>query len=175
MRHLLAAAGSMGAAVAACMLLAAPASATGQFSRSQFDVVFPGQKPATTYYAQNTATQKNGLISGKSMVSWQIIDDQAVDLSKRFTSFKVTTTLEERLSKTSEDHVVTTKTCDLTRLVNDNYTWFLDEPVNNCAAPSALYDGEVWWSADSTVVYDIEGDGKAAITQNLQGSPLVHG
>ncbi|MER5402678.1 hypothetical protein [Streptomyces sp. NPDC002599] len=175
MRHLLTAVGSMGAAGAACMLLAAPASATDQFSRSQFDVVFPGQKPATTYYVQNTASQKNGLISGKSMSSWQIVDDQAIDLSQRFTSFKITARLEERLTKTSEDHVVTTKTCDLTRLVNDNYTWFLDEPVNNCLAPSTTYDGEVWWSADSTVVYDIEGDGKAAITKDLQGSPLVHG
>ncbi|MFD4540895.1 hypothetical protein [Streptomyces bauhiniae] len=175
MRHLLTSVGSIGAAVASCVLLAAPASATDQFSRSQFDVAFPGQKPATTYYVQNTARLKDGLISGKSTASWQILDDQAIDLSKRFTRFKITRRREERLTKTSEDHVVTAKTCDLTRLVNDNYTWFLDEPLNNCATTSTVYDAEAWWSADSTVVYDIEGDGKAAVTKDLQGSPLVHG
>jgi hypothetical protein len=175
MRHLLTPVGSIGAAVASCMLLEAPASATDQFSRSQFDVVSSGQKLVTTSYVQNTVRLKDGLISGKVTASRQIRDGQAIDLSKRFTSFEITTRLEERLTKTSEDHVVTTRTCDLPRLVNDNHTWFLDEPVNNCPAPSTVYDGEVEWSADSTVVHDIEGDGKAAIAKDPQSSPLVHG
>ncbi|WP_393083487.1 hypothetical protein [Streptomyces sp. LN704] len=49
------------------------------------------------------------------------------------------------------------------------------EPANTCTAPSALYDGELWWSTDSTIVYGIEGDGKDAITQETLGSPLIHG
>ncbi|MDF3300082.1 hypothetical protein [Streptomyces tropicalis] len=123
----------------------------------------------------NSTAVKGGAISAKSMTYWQILDDQVIDTSKRFTSFKITTRLEERLTKTSEDHVVTSKTCDLTNLVNDNYTWLQDEPANNCVAPSSTYDGEVWWSSDSTVVYDVEGDGRGPITQQLMGSPLVHG
>ncbi|MGP4085761.1 hypothetical protein [Streptomyces sp. KR55] len=103
-------------------------------------------------------------------MSWQIINNQAVDNSKRFTSFKITTRIEERLTKISEDHVVTSKTCDWTKLVNDNYSWFLVEP-NTCVAPSTVYGGELWWSTDTTIVYD----GKGAITQELLGSPLIHG
>ncbi|MFI1762517.1 hypothetical protein ACH41H_10790 [Streptomyces sp. NPDC020800] len=173
MRSALTAAGLSSAAVALGVLLAGPAAAAA--TTSQFDVVFPGQKPQTQYYVENSTASKDGNIAAKSVMSWQILDDQVIDNSKRFTSFKITTRLEERLTKTTEDHVVTSKTCDLTKLVNDNYTWFLNEPVNTCAAPSAVYDGEVFWSADSTVVYDIEGDGHGPITKELTGSPLVHG
>ncbi|MET7476694.1 hypothetical protein ABZT17_20285 [Streptomyces sp. NPDC005648] len=174
-RKALVPAGLGAAALAATVLLAAPALAATTTGHSQFDVYFPGQKPATSYYVDNIATQKDGTIAGRSRLSWQILDDQAIDLSKRFTSFKITSRIEERLTKDGTDNVYSSKTCDLTKLVNDNYTWFQDEPVNNCAAPSALYDGEVFWSSDSTIVYDIEGDGKGAITQELQGSPLIHG
>jgi hypothetical protein len=156
----------------AAALAAAPAAAGT--ANSQFDVVFPGDKPQTTYYVENTATL-SGSLTGKSVMSWQIIDDQVIDNSKRFTSFKITTRIEERLTKTGEDHVYTSRTCDLTKLVNDNYSWFQVEPANTCVAPSAVYDGELWWSTDATIVYDIEGDGKGAITQELLGSPLIHG
>ncbi|GAA3822904.1 hypothetical protein GCM10022403_065470 [Streptomyces coacervatus] len=160
------------AALALVALAAAPAAAAT--ADAQFEVVFPGNKPQTLYSVQNTATL-SGNMTGKSVVNWQILDDQVVDNSKRFTSFKITTRIEERLTKTAEDHVVTSKTCDLTKLVNDNYTWFQVEPVNTCVAPPTVYDGELWWSTDSTIVYDIEGDGRGAATKDLQGAPLVHG
>ena len=160
------------AALALVALAAAPASAGT--TDSQFEVVFPGSKPQTLYSVQNTAAL-SGSMTGKSVVSWQILEDQVVDNSKRFTSFKITTRIEERLTKTSEDHVYTSKTCDWTKIVNDNYSWFQIEPGNTCVAPSAVYDGELWWSTDATIVYDIEGDGKGAFTKELQGSPLVHG
>ncbi|MEU7059795.1 hypothetical protein [Streptomyces sp. NPDC046197] len=176
MRKLLHTTVAGGAAAAALVALAAaPASAAS--SDSQFDVTFPDKRPQTQYYVQNSASlnSQTGKVTGKSVMSWQILDDQVIDNSKRYTSFKITTRIEERLTKTSEDHVVTTKTCDLTKLVNDNYTWFQQEDVNTCVAPSTLYDGEVWWSTDSTVVYDIEGDGKGPVTKELTGSPLLHG
>ncbi|GAA4294750.1 hypothetical protein GCM10023086_07290 [Streptomyces venetus] len=173
MRKLLSTTVAGGAAALALVALAAAPASAGT-ADSQFDVVFPGQKPQTTYYVQNTGTV-SGSMTGKSVMSWQIIDDQVVDNSKRFTSFKITTRIEERLTKTSEDHVVTSKTCDLTKLVNDNYSWFQVEPANTCVAPSTVYDGEVYWSADATIVYDIEGDGKGAITKETLGSPLIHG
>ncbi|MFF8946126.1 hypothetical protein ACF1A5_28450 [Streptomyces sp. NPDC014864] len=160
------------AAVALVALAAAPASAAT--ADSQFDVIFPGKKPQTTYYVQNTAGN-SGSMTGKSVMHWQIVDDQVVDNSKRFTSFKITTRIEERLTKSSEDHVVTSRTCDWTKLVNDNYSWNLLEDANTCAAPPTVYDGEVWWSTDSTIVYDIEGDGRGPITKELTGSPLIHG
>jgi hypothetical protein len=173
MRKLLSTAAAGGAAALALVALAAAPASAGT-ADSQFDVVFPGNKPQTTYYVENTGTE-SGSMTGKSVMSWGIIDDQVVDNSKRFTSFKITTRIEERLTKTSGDHVVTSKTCDLTKLVNDNYSWFQVEPANTCVAPSAVYDGGLWWSADATIVYDIEGDGKGAVTQEVLGSPLIHG
>ncbi|MFJ7073181.1 hypothetical protein [Streptomyces sp. NPDC098781] len=160
------------AALALLALTAAPASAAS--ATSSFELTFPGNKPHSLYNVENTATH-SGQMTGKSVVWWQIMVDQVEDNSKRFTSFKITTRIEERLTKTTEDHVVTSKTCDLTKLVNDNYSWFAIEPANTCVAPSTTYDGELWWSTDSTIVYDIEGDGKGAFTKELQGSPLVHG
>jgi hypothetical protein len=173
MRKLLSTAVAGGATALALVALAAAPASAGT-TDSQFDVIFPGAKPQTTYYVQNTATL-SGSMTGKSVMSWQILDDQVIDNSKRFTSFKITTRIEERLTKTTEDHVVTSKTCDLTKLVNDNYSWFQVEPANTCVAPSTVYDGELWWSTDSTIVYDIEGDDKGAITKELVGSPLIHG
>ncbi|CAM5409745.1 hypothetical protein [Streptomyces purpurascens] len=173
MRKLLSTTVAGGAAALALVALAAAPAAAGT-ADSQFDVVFPGQKPQTTYYVENTGNVSGG-VTGKSVVSWGIIDDQVVDNSKRFTSFKITTRIEERLTKTSGDHVVTSKTCDLTKLVNDNYSWFAVDPANTCVAPSAVYDGGLWWSTDATIVYDIEGDGKGAVTQETLGSPLIHG
>ncbi|MEV5877545.1 hypothetical protein AB0L75_25650 [Streptomyces sp. NPDC052101] len=175
MRRFITSLGLGASAAGVCMLLAAPASAAGLTSSSTFDVTYPDKRPAQSYYVYNTAELKNGMVTGKSLLSWQILDDVVVDSSKRFTSFKITSRIEERLTKTGEDHVVTSKTCDMTKLVNDNATWFRDEPVNNCVPESSLYDGEVFWSTDSTIVYDIEGDGKGPITQQLTGSPLIHG
>ncbi|GCB48603.1 hypothetical protein [Streptomyces sp. NL15-2K] len=172
MRKILTATGLVSSAAALGLLLASPAAAaTG---KSQFDVVLPGQKPQTTYYVENVGAL-SGTMTGKSAVYWQIVGDQVIDGSKRFTSFKITTRIEERLTKTTEDHVVTKKTCDLTEMVNDHYSWSADDPANTCVAPPTIYDGELWWSSDSTIVYDIEGDGKGLITQELQGSPLIHG
>jgi hypothetical protein len=157
------------------MLLATPASAASLSSHSEFDVVFPGNQPQTTYSIENTATLSGGKITAKSLVNWQIVHDQIQDTAKRFTSFKITTRLETRLGKDLADVVNTSKTCDLTTLVNDNYSWPVVDAANTCTAPSWTYDGDVWWSSDSTIVYDIEGDGQGAITKQLLGSPLIHG
>ncbi|MFE5818181.1 hypothetical protein ACFQ6S_32815 [Streptomyces sp. NPDC056479] len=173
MRKLLTTAGLAASALATGVLLATPAAAAS--ADSDFEVYFPGNKPETLYNVTNTADAASGKITAKSVVSWQILVDQVVDNSKRFTSFKITTRLESRPGKDSADVVETSRTCDLTKIVNDEYSWFLIEPVNTCVAPSMTYDGEVWWSSDSTIVYDIEGDGKGAVTKQLQGSPLVHG
>ncbi|MGI5377996.1 hypothetical protein ACQEV2_27855 [Streptomyces sp. CA-251387] len=173
MRKLLTTAGLAASALATGVLLASPAAAAS--ADSSFEVYFPGNKPESLYHVTNTATAAGGKITAKSVVSWQILVDQVIDNSKRFTSFKITTRLESRPGKDSADVVETAKTCDLTKLVNDEYTWFEITPANTCTAPSMTYDGEVWWSSDSTVVYDIEADGKGAVTKELQGSPLVHG
>ncbi|MFF4487478.1 hypothetical protein ACFY0F_13450 [Streptomyces sp. NPDC001544] len=173
MRKLVTVLGLGASTTGVCMLLAAPAFAAGLTSSSSFDVIYPDTRPAQTYFVDNTVELKNGMVTGKSSLSWQILDLVAVDTPKRFTSFKITTRIEERLTKTTEDHVVTTKTCDLTKPLNDARS--SGEPANNCVPASSVYDGEVFWSTDSTVVYDIEGDGKGPITQELTGSPLLHG
>ncbi|MET7379888.1 hypothetical protein ABZT08_13890 [Streptomyces sp. NPDC005526] len=164
---------------AVCLAAAGTLALTGQASAAtntgDFTITFPDKRPATAYYVANEAKLASGNITAESHVSWQILDDQVVDLSKRFTSFKINTRLESRPGKDNPDAVEATKTCDLTKLVNDHYTWFLDEPASTCTVPSTLYDGDLWWSSDSTVVYDIEGDGKGPITKQLLGSPLSHG
>lgn len=175
MRKLLTAAGLASSAVALGVLMASPAAAWS--ATSQFDVTFPGAKPKTTYIVDNNgaANLDQGDFQAKSVVYWKLAVDQIGDHSTRFTSFKITNRLESRPGKDSADVVEASKTCDLTRLVNANYSWFAIEAANTCAAPSTTYDGEVWWSSDSTVVYDIAGDSKGATTVQLLGSPLVHG
>ncbi|MBT2421912.1 hypothetical protein J7F01_14905 [Streptomyces sp. ISL-22] len=173
MRKFLTVSGVASTAVAVGLLLATPAAAAK--ASSEFDVVFPGNKPHTAYYVDNTVDLNGANVMGKAMLHWGILVDQVVDNSKRFTSFKITTKLEQRLTRFGADRVVSSRTCDLTRLVNDHYDWFVDEPVNNCVASPTPYDRELWWSSDSTIVYDIEGDTKGPITQELQGTPLVHG
>ena len=175
MRKLLTAAGLTTSAVALGVLCAGPAAAWT--ASSQFDVVFPGQKPQTTYFVDNTGANvtSSGNMTGKSVVYWQLGVNQVIDGSKRFTSFKITTRVEARLGKDGDDEVITKKTCDMTEVINDHYQYFYDSPENTCVAPPTTYDGELWWSSDATVVYDIEGDGKGAITQELAGTTLIHG
>ncbi|WP_329338453.1 hypothetical protein OG866_26650 [Streptomyces sp. NBC_00663] len=172
-RKPLAVLGLAASALAVGILTASPAAAAA--ATSDFDVIFPDQRPQTWFHVENAASVVGGNITVNSKIWWQIVDDQVVDNSTRFNSLKITNRLESRPGKDSADVIEATRTCDVTKLANDNYTWFLDEPVNNCAAPSTVYDGEVWWSSDSTVVYDIAGDGKGSFTVELLGSPLVHG
>lgn len=180
MRKTLAAAALAASVLAGGIVFAAPASAVGSCSDSfkdQFDVINPGDKPDQTYYIENCADVTNGKVTGHSATSWQMLDLQAIDLGKRFTSFKVTTRLEARSGPTAPDvdKVITSKTCDLTELVNKHYEYgATDRGASTCAAPAATYDKNLWWSTDSTVVYDIEGDGKGPITRQLTGSPLLH-
>ncbi|WP_406454374.1 hypothetical protein OH768_16615 [Streptomyces sp. NBC_01622] len=42
----------------------------------------------------------------------------------------ITARLESRPGKDNADVVETSKTCDLTQLVNDHCTWLLNEPVH---------------------------------------------
>ncbi|MFG2134947.1 hypothetical protein ACGFNV_45405 [Streptomyces sp. NPDC048751] len=166
-RKTMIAVGLASSALALGMWLASPAAATT--GKSEFTVVYPDQKPRTTFWVENVGAW-SGNMTGKSVVYWQVIDDQVP-----FTSFKITTRIEERLTRTSEDHVVTSKTCDLTEIVNDHAAWWRDDTANICVAPPVTYDGELYWSSDATVVYDLVGDGKGPITQELDGSPLIHG
>ncbi|MFI1723408.1 hypothetical protein [Streptomyces sp. NPDC020489] len=175
MRKLLTAAGLASSAVAVGVLMASPAAAWS--ATSQFDVTFPGARPKTTYIVDNNgaANLDQGDFQAKSVVYWKLAVDQIGDHSTRFASFKITTRAEARLGPSEADEVITKKTCDLTAMVNDNPFWAYDTAANTCAAPSRVYDGELWWSADATIVYDIVGDDKGAITQELQGTALVHG
>ncbi|MFF4485273.1 hypothetical protein ACFY0F_02060 [Streptomyces sp. NPDC001544] len=111
----------------------------------------------------------------ESTMWWSVLDSVVKDDSTRFTSFKITTRLEYRTDKAAADNVVTSKTCDWTKIVNDNLEWHTDAPANTCATSNQTYLKELYWSADCTVVYDITGDGKGAITKKLNGSPLGHG
>ncbi|GHD27728.1 hypothetical protein GCM10010313_67700 [Streptomyces violarus] len=167
MRKTLTAVGLVTSALAVGVMLAGPAAAaTG---KSEFTVALPEGKPRTTFWVENVGAWTSNM-TGKSVVYWQVLDDHV-----KFTSFKITTRIEERLGENTEDHVVTSKTCDLTQMVNEQVRWLRDDPSNTCVAPSTTYDGELHWSSDATIVYDLVGDNKGPITQELQGSPLIHG
>ncbi|MEI5103399.1 hypothetical protein RB200_38910 [Streptomyces sp. PmtG] len=94
----------------------------------------------------------------------------------------VTTRIEARKDAYppfDEDKVITSKSCDLTALVNKyvDYTGQEDDfenPPNRCVAPAAAFDKNLWWSTDTTITYDIAGDEKGPITQQVDGSPLLH-
>lgn len=169
----------VGGALAGGIAFASPAAAVSSCSDDfahQFNIIFPGQKPETTYYIPNCADVTSGKVTASSTVRWQIVDDQVIDNSKRFTSFKITTRVESHADSGGSDTIVTTKTCDLTALLNADYSGPAEDgPANRCVAPTATYDKNLWWSSDATLVYDIEGDGKGAITKELYGSPLLHG
>ncbi|MFI7408573.1 hypothetical protein ACIBU0_07905 [Streptomyces sp. NPDC049627] len=172
MRKIMTAAGLAASAVAAGVLMASPAAAWT--ANSQFDVTFPNQRPKTTYMVEQNGAVK-GDMTGKSVVYWQLVPGATLGDGTRFTSFKITTRIEERLTPDGEDHVATKKTCDMTEIINNYYNWSFDTAQNTCVAPSTTYDGELYWSSDATIVYDIAGDDKGAITQELQGTTLIHG
>ncbi|MEV8534090.1 hypothetical protein [Streptomyces sp. NPDC051211] len=110
-------------------------------------------------------------VRGKAILRWQMMVDQADIASKRFTSFKVTTRLENR-DAGGTDVVVTSKTCDFTADVNMATA---NDPTKDlvCLSPAATLDSSKQWSGDATAVYDVEGDGKGPITWHLNGSPLM--
>lgn len=168
-----------GGVLAGGIAFASPAAAVGSCSDSfehQFNIIFPGQKPQTTYYIENCADVTSGKVTASSSVTWNIVDDQVVDNGKRFTSFKITTRVESRADSGADDKIVASKTCDWTTLFNANYSGPGEAtPASVCTVPSVTYNKDLYWSSDSTVVYDIEGDGKGAFTKELYGSPLMHG
>ncbi|MFB7055942.1 hypothetical protein ACFCXT_22780 [Streptomyces vinaceus] len=176
MKKYLAAFAATGGILAGGIAFASPAAAVSSCGENSgsVDIAFPGKKPQSLYSFMNCADVSNGKVSAWTWTTWQMMVDVAEDPGKRFTSFKVTTRLEKR-EWGGVDTVVSSTTCDLTRMVNENLGWAALEKENKCLAPSATYDKNMWWSSDSTVSYDIEGDGKGVITKQLTGSPLLFG
>lgn len=172
MRKPLAVLGVTASALAVGLLTASPAAAVT--NTTEFDLIFPDSRPETRYTVDNEARVVSGRITVYGVTYWNNAYD-VVNTSKRFTSFKVTNRLESRLGQDGADVVEASKTCDLTSVVNANEAYWMRDANNSCSALATIYDGEVWWSSDSTVVYDVEGDGKGAITVETLGSPLLHG
>ncbi|MBT2396197.1 hypothetical protein J7E89_09485 [Streptomyces sp. ISL-100] len=162
------------AALSAVMLTSHSASAAETCSTANGNVRaidLPGLKPDTQIGAEVCADpSSDGKIKANTTLNWGILDDQVQDTGKRFTSFKVTTRLENRPTSSGTDSVVTSTTCDFTDKLNQNYA---NATGLTCSSPAAVFNPDLWWSGDATVVYDIEADGKGAITWQLTGSPLV--
>ncbi|MEU8772454.1 hypothetical protein [Streptomyces sp. NPDC048606] len=128
----------------------------------------PGGIPEAQLYVPTCVEALPGnKVRGKATVNWGFINDGEIDNSKRFASFKVTTRLESRVPG-GTDVVVNSKTCDLTADINAT-----NNGAFTCLSPEATLDPSKRWSGDATVVYDIEGDKKGAITWQLVGSPLM--
>jgi hypothetical protein len=175
----------LGTALSGCIaisliaLASSPASAWTNTRSDLFDVALPGQKPHTEYDFENRLDVNDSdsippKTHAESVMWWQVLDGVVKDDSTRFTSFTITTRLEYRTDKAAADNVVTSQTCDWTKIVNEYAAWHTEDTTNTCATQNETYLKGLYWSADSTVVYDIKGDGKGAITKELAGSPLAH-
>ncbi|QCX77888.1 hypothetical protein C9F11_21280 [Streptomyces sp. YIM 121038] len=181
---------TVGALLAASVLaggvvLASPAQAAGSCVgpiKNDFNVTIPGPRPDLTFYIKNCANVIDNEVTGYSLTSWGPIDPQGRLEDKRFTSFVITTRIEAREgvpAPFNKDKVITSKSCDLTALVNKHVEFVgreddFEDPVSRCVAPAATFDNNLWWSADSTITYDIEGDSQGTITQQVNGSPLLN-
>lgn len=185
MRKTISGALTAAAVMAGGVVLATPAQAAGSCTdpfKNEFSVTTPGPRPDLTFYVKNCADVTGNKVTGHSFTSWRPVDPQGHLDEKRFASFVVTTRIEARDSPNpplDQDKVVTSRTCDLTALVNKyaDYTGNEDDfenPPNRCLAPSATFNANLWWSTDSTIVYDIVGDGKGEMTQQVNGSALLH-
>ncbi|MET9518245.1 hypothetical protein [Streptomyces sp. NPDC002994] len=136
------------------------------------DIDLPGQKPDTKIAADVCVSlSASGHIQASTTLTWAILEDQVQDRSKRFTSFTVTTRAEKRQTSDGADNVVASTTCDFTKQLNDAWA---NATGLTCAATSVAFDPSQWWSSDTTVVYNVEGDNKGAVTWQLGGSPLIH-
>ncbi|MEU2449840.1 hypothetical protein ABZ605_07255 [Streptomyces sp. NPDC012765] len=173
-KNLLRASAVGAASVAFCAVISVSQSAgaaqtcSGATSNSRIQSM-PGAIPEAQLNAPVCVESlPEGKVRGKATVNWAFINDGQSDLAgKRFTSFKVTTRLESR-APGGADAVVHSTTCDLTATINANA-----EGSYTCLTPAAILDPSKQWSGDATVVYDIEGDAKGAITWQLTGSPLM--
>ncbi|MER7046901.1 hypothetical protein [Streptomyces jumonjinensis] len=133
------------------------------------DLDLPGQKPDTKVIVENCAEISDQTTAyGNTTIRWQMLVPQAIDQGKRFTSFKVTSRLESRPTPTGTDTVEASVTCDFTAQLNAS----LANSTGLTCGPSGLFSYKLYWSIDSTIVYDLEGDGAGPITWQQGGSPL---
>ncbi|MET4921022.1 hypothetical protein P3L51_01345 [Streptomyces sp. PSRA5] len=132
----------------------------------------PGLKPDTLVSVEQCLELQGATVQASSSLVWQILDDVVQDRGKRFTSFKVTNRLETRLAPGEVPRSVTTKTCDFTAQLNAAWS---NSVAIECAAPAAAYNSEQSWASGATVVYDLEGDGKGAVTWEIASAPLIRG
>ncbi|MGR8008797.1 hypothetical protein [Streptomyces hypolithicus] len=150
---------------------ASAAESCAAASRNIRVIDLPGLKPDTQVGADVCAApSSDGKVRADVTLNWGILDDQVQDAGKRFTSFKVTSRLESRLTSSGADKVVASTTCDLTDELNQSYA---KATGLRCSSPAAAFNPDLYWSGDATVVYDVEGDGRGAITWQLAGSPVV--
>ncbi|GAB2575069.1 hypothetical protein GCM10027168_04990 [Streptomyces capparidis] len=147
---------------------AAESCATAAGNTTVLDL--PGAKPDTLIGTDVCSVVSGGRIRAEVTVRWQIVDDQVIDRSTRFTSFRVTSRLEHRGEPAGADTVAATAVCDLTEQLNAAYA---NSVGVTCSSPAAAFDADLWWSGDATVVYDLADDGKGPITWQLTGSPLT--
>lgn len=111
-----------------------------------------------------------GKIQSQVHTLWGKEDFAPSPVTKKFTSFKVESRLERRTESDPKDTVVSSVTCDFTDALN-RQTSNADFNAYVCASPQKSLTAGLW-STDSTITYDVEGDGKGLISWELTGSPL---
>ncbi|MDV9171540.1 hypothetical protein R6V09_15610 [Streptomyces sp. W16] len=90
-------------------------------------------------------------------------------VGRKFDGFTVNARLEYRFSTGGVDYINQSRTCDFTASVNDKWAG-----TGTCTTPSTTWDGDLCWSADGQIHWDIDGDGKSwQDPWQLTGSPLL--
>ncbi|MFC8080195.1 hypothetical protein ACFUN8_32225 [Streptomyces sp. NPDC057307] len=132
----------------------------------------PGLKPDTLIAVEQCLELQGATVQASSALVWQILDDVVQDRGRRFTSFEVTNRLESRLAPGEAPRTVSTKTCDFTEQLNAAWS---NSVAIECAAPAAPYNSAQSWASGTTVVYDLEDDGKGPVRWEIAGASLIRG
>ncbi|MCG5439825.1 hypothetical protein [Micromonospora foliorum] len=104
-------------------------------------------------------------------VRWQQCCIPAYGSGHKFDGVKITVRLERRPNGSSDDTVITSRTCDITSAVNS--TWS-DIRATCFTDMKFVYDSSYDWSADGTIQWDIDNDGDSwKPAKALNGSPLI--
>ncbi|WP_406454593.1 hypothetical protein OH768_17285 [Streptomyces sp. NBC_01622] len=90
-------------------------------------------------------------------------------VGRKFDGFTVNARLEYRFSSGGNDYINKSHTCDYTASANDMWA-----ATATCKTATTPWDGDLYWSADGQVQWDIDGDGKSwQDPWQLTGSPLL--
>ncbi|MFC4504113.1 MULTISPECIES: hypothetical protein [Streptomyces] len=166
-RHL---AAPIAAAVALVGLATPPAqAATYKCGASQSHrVVLPNKSDLDLSVGLCVFRNSDGELYAQVQTNWEPTTLTGA-VGRKFDGFKVNARLEYRFTTGGNDYINKSHTCDFTASANDKW-----KATANCKSGDTPWDGDLYWSADGQVQWDIDADGKGwQDPWQLTGSPLL--